>query len=395
VISILLIQMIINDIEVNGATQKEYAQMAGVAETTINRFINKKISLGFDSVLSIIKGKFPDYEEKIMMDYIPSQDNQNARLSLEYCMINRLPEIADQLIVKLNGSEYVANKEWARVYEVERMRNKKEISPNEVIERVHKIDAKSEDMKILSKILELYANFNLENFQFLHAIIGGLEQRIEDCKSGVMMRSFKLRLGQLVSNIYLLNNKVDKCRYYANMVIDNTDNAFFMATAYHTLGHSYLYENLEDCLSYFNRAINFYEYSKSQQQIKTVFRNMNFVKCYWNKENNSYNIDLQNKINVEELEFYDILEIAFFAIRNKDYKLAIEWLDSIELQGLTDRSKGFYYYYRALANDNDLDTYYKSVKYFNNSGDRFYLNLPLKELKILGERESILEAFTE
>jgi hypothetical protein len=387
--------MIINDIEVNGATQKDYAQIAGVAETTINRFINKKVSLGFDSVLSIIKDKFPDYEEKIMMDYIPSQDNQNARLSLEYCIMNQLPDIADQLIEKLKSSPYVANKEWAKVYEIERMRIKKEISPLEVIARVLKIDAKSKEMKIHSKILELYANYDLENYKFLYADIGGLEQRIEDCKSGYMLRSFKLRLGQLLSNMYLFNNRVDKCRYYANMVIDNTDNVFFMATAYHILGHSYLYENLEDCLFYFNQAINFYDRSKNQQHIKTVYRNMNFVKCFWNKENNTYNIDLQNKINVEELEFYDILEIAFFAIRNKDYKLALEWLDSIELQGLTNWSKGFYYYYRALANDNDLDTYYKSVKYFNNSGDKFYLKLPLKELKRLGERESILDAFTE
>jgi hypothetical protein len=395
VISILLIQMIINDIEVNGATQKEYAHTAGVAETTINRFINKKISLGFDSVLSIIKDKFPDYEEKIMMDYMIRQDNQNARLSLEYCIMNQLPEIADQLIEKLKNSQYVANKEWGKVYEIERMRIKKEISPQEVIARVLKIDAKSKEMKIQSKILELYANFDLEKYTYLEPLIIGLEQRIEDCNSIFMKRSFKLRLGQALSYISLYNNEVATCRYYANMIIENTDNSYFKAIAYQTLGISYLFENFEESLSFFQHAIHNYEISKKVEQIKIVLRNINFSKCFWNTNVNTCNINLQSKNTLMRVEFYDIVEVVFYAIRVGEVQKAKEMLDTIDLSKLTDWNKGYYYYYRALENNDNIDLYFKSIKHFLKSGDKFHLQLPLKKLKKLGERESILEVFTE
>lgn len=387
--------MIINDIEVNGATQKQYAQVAGVTEATITRFINQKANLGFDSILSIVKHKFPDFEVKIMIDYMLSQDNQNARISLEYCMINRLPEIADQLIDKLNNSEYSINREWAKVYEVERMRNKKELSPLEVIARVHKIDAKNDEMKILAKLLEVYATYDQSNYTYLQGLIIGLEQRIEDCKSIFMKRSFKLRLGQALSYIALYNNEVDTCRHYANMIIENTDNPYFKATGYHTLGHSYLYENLEDSLSFFQQALNYYELSKKTDYKNIVLRNMNFAKFLWKKTINTCNIKDESRINIEELEFHEIGELAFYEIRNGNSMKANELLSRIVLPELTDRNKGYYYYYMALTHDDNTDLFFDSIRYFHKSGDKFYVKLPLMELKRLGERESILKIFME
>lgn len=385
--------MMTNDIEVNGTTQKQYAQMAGVSEPTITRFMNQKAILGFDSILSIVKHKFPDREEQLMTNYILSQDNQNARLALEYCMMNQMPEIADQLIDKLKNSEYSANKEWARVYEIEGMRIKKEISPHELIGMAHKIEAKSEEMKILAKLLDLYANYDLANYPYLQGLIIGLEQYIDDIKSGFMKRSFKLRLGQALSYIALFNNEVDSCRYYANMVIENTDNPYFIATAYHILGNSYLYETFEESLFFLNKALNYYDLSNREQYKKVVIRNMNFVKCFWNKEVNTCSRGHQNSNEMKELEFDDICEIAFYEIRNENTYKAKEILATFDLLEMADRKKGFYYYYMALASGDNIDLFYDSVRYFQKSGDKYYIKLPLKELKRLGERESILSVF--
>lgn len=385
--------MMTNDIEVNGTTQKQYAQMAGVSEPTITRFMNQKAILGFDSILSIVKNKFPDREEQLMTDYIRLQDNQNARLALEYCMMNQMPEIADQLIDKLKNSEYSANKEWARVYEIERMRIKKEISPHELIGMAHKIEAKSEEMKILAKLLDLYANYDLANYPYLQGLIIGLEQYIDDIKSGFMKRSFKLRLGQALSYIALFNNEVDSCRYYANMVIENTDNPYFIATAYHILGNSYLYETFEESLFFLNKALNYYDLSNREQYKKVVIRNMNFVKCFWNKEVNTCSSERQNSNEMKELEFDDICEIAFYEIINGNTHKAKEILATLDLLEMADRKKGFYYYYMALASGDNIDLFYDSVRYFQKSGDKYYIKLPLKELKRLGERESILSVF--
>jgi hypothetical protein len=387
--------MIINDIEVNGATQKQYAHVAGVTEATITRFINQKANLGFDSILSIVKHKFPDSEEKIMIDYMLSQENQNARISLEYCMINRLPEIADHLIDKLNNSEYSINREWARVYEVERMRNKKELSPLEVIARVHKIDAKNDEMRILAKLLEVYATYDQSNYTYLKGLIIGLEQRIEDCKSIFMKRSFKLRLGQALSYIALYNNEIDTCRHYANMIIENTDSPFFRATGYQTLGQSYLYENIEKSLSYLQQAINFYEKSNKEEHKKKVIRNINFVKCFWNSTVNTCNIDTNNINTIKELEFQELGELAFYEIKSGNNHKAKELLDTIVLSELTDWVKGFHYYYMSMACSDNIDLYYNSVRFFHKSGDKFHIMLPLSELKRLGERESILKVFME
>lgn len=387
--------MMINDIEVNGTTQKQYARMAKVTEATITRFINKKAILGFDSIISIVKHQFPDSEKKIMIDYILSQDNQNARIALEYSMMNQMPEIVDQIIEKLIGSEYAINKEWAKVYEIERMRTKKEISPQKLIEMAHKIGAKSNEMKIMIKFLVLYANYDQENFSYIQGLILGLEQQVDGINSGFIKSSFKLRLGQALSYISFYNNDIDTCRYYANMIIGNTDNPYYKATAYHTLAHSYLYESLEEGLLHLNNAFNYYEISMKEDHKKTIIRNMNFVKCFWNKEVSTCNLDLVNSNSIVDLEFHDIVDLAFHGIRNGKIEKAKELLDTINLSELTDWSKGFYYYYRALASDDNIDLYYNSVKYFRKSGDKFYLKLPLKELKRHGERESILKAFVD
>jgi hypothetical protein len=390
----LLIEMINNDIDVNGTTQKEYAHIAGVAEPTITRFKNRKANLGFDSILSIIKQKFPDREQQLMTDYMLSQDNQNARISLEYCMINQLPVIADQLIERLKSSNYSVNKEWAKVYEIERMRNKKEILPLEVIARVHRIDAKNHEMKILTKLLEVYGTYDQSNYTYLNSLIIGLEAQIEECKSLFMKRFFKLRLGQALSYIASHNNEIDTSRYYANMILENTDIPFFRATANQTLGRSYLYESLEKSLSFLKQAENYYIRSNREVYRKVVLSNINFVKCYWEKEN-TCNIDFQNNKTKEQLDFHDIGEIAFYEIKSGNIHKAKELLNTIDITEETDLIKAFYYYYMALAYEDDVDLYYDSIRFFHRCGEKFYIRLPLNELKRLGERESIFKIFLE
>lgn len=383
--TILLIQKMLNDIEVNGATQKQYAQIARVTEATITRFINQKATLGFDSILSIVKHKFPDREEQLMTDYIRSQDNQNARISLEYCMINQLPEIADELIEKLKKSDYYTNKEWARLYEIERMRNRKEISPQEVNEMVHKVEAKSEEMKILAKLLELYANYDLANYPYLQVLIIGLEQRIEDISSRSMKSSFKLRLGQALSYISLYNNDVETCRFYAHMVIENTDSPYFRATAYHIMGRSFLFESYEEGLQNFKKALDYYEQSHRKKYQEYVLHNIKFLDSFWNRAS-GYKIDFDTNF---------LKDFAYYEVKGGNKEKAKQLIGEVDFESLSSWSKGFYSYYKALVNDDNVDVFYDSVRYFYKSGDKFYIKLPLNELKRLGERESILRVFLE
>jgi predicted XRE-type DNA-binding protein len=386
VIKILLIEMMINDIEVNGVTQKQYANLAKVSEPTINRFINQKIVLGFDSVLNIVKHKFPDREKQIMRDYIVLQENQNARLSLEYCMINKMPEIADQIIYKLKNSEYPVNKEWAKIYEIERMRNKKEITPLEVNERVHIVEAKSEEMKVMSKLLQIYANYDLANYPYLQGLVVGLEQRIDAIKSSSMKSSFKLRLGQILSYMSLYNNEVDACRYYANMVIENTDSPYFRATGYHIMGRSFLYDSYEEGLKSFKQALYYYKQIEQEKLQEAILRNIKFLDSFWNKVS-EYVIDFDNNHYINDLAYYEV------KAGNKDKAIQIN--GKVDLEQLNNWEKGFYYYYKAVIYDDNVDLYYDSVRYFRKSGDKFYIKLPLIELKRLGERDSILKAFLE
>jgi tetratricopeptide (TPR) repeat protein len=144
-------------------------------------------------------------------------------------------------------------------------------------------------------------------------------------------------------------------------------------------------ESYEKALKYLNEGLKITEKFNLENTKTQIIRSLNFVMNYWGEK--------PDYLNHNSNEIPDLHEVAFFYIRNSNYKMAIDILDSMNLDSMNELQKGFHYFYRGLIG-NSKEYFYKSVTHFKMSGDCFYRKLPLIELRKLGEHEMILNALS-
>ncbi|MGG3721859.1 hypothetical protein ABET08_17565, partial [Bacillus subtilis] len=62
---------------------------------------------------------------------------------------------------------------------------------------------------------------------------------------------------------------------------------------------------------------------------------------------------------------------------------ATEILDELSSRDQDENELGFYYYYKGLISQDKTD-YYKSIRYFKKSDDKYFIQLPLLQLERMG-----------
>lgn len=382
-------QMIKNELDKDKGLATKLAQVAGLANPSpLYKFLNEpdRELYDFGGLLAIVRYLFLDREKELMEAYIKtlSPNGKCARCSLEYAVNNRMYDLSNIMTEKLTLSLNTESKEWGKVY---RLNNNVLINHGDyfgLMEHLNSLRIKSCEMKAFSKMLQMHSYYEGRKFELFFQVSDCFENEIKDIKDDYIRFSYLCRFSLISVAIHLHSGNVLEARRYANLVLDNSTQDSFRSIAYLQLGNSYILDNYTNAMEFLEQSRMYsLKLRDNGTRLKQVLRSLSFTQNYWGK--GSKHLDINSS------EISDIHEVAFNKIRGGDYSEATNILDCIDQSGLTAHELGFHNFYRALINPS-IEAFMDSVNNFKMSGDRYYRNLPLIELKKLGVEEVYLNA---
>ncbi len=338
----------------------------------------------FNSLSKIVQVLFSNNELEIMKEYALSVDpkKQHARCMIEWLEANKLHEEKRKLIEKMLNCNNVFSETFAKIYNVHDQYIRREINTIEAIRMYGKISTKKPEENVAIKIYQSYIYLDNQNYDMIYQSFIDIDEEIEQIKDDYIKDMYRSRvyMGRAVEN--LRRNNIAKVKELCQYVLDNSNNLIYKIFAYLNMGNSYL---LED----FNKSIDCYknglELCKEWHEflIINLKRSITFACNLWGEKSNYFNLNSDHPS--------DIHEVAFYYIKFKQYIKATKELDKVDFDKLTNNQKAFHMYYRGLIS-NKMEDFTKSIIYFRKSGDYFFKQLPVLELKKFGIDDCILEA---
>jgi succinate dehydrogenase flavin-adding protein (antitoxin of CptAB toxin-antitoxin module) len=316
--------------------------------------------------------------------------NENAKQNLskdsvvemEHASFNGLTDKLHELIQIYMKSNDPVLQEWAGIYQLFHRRSTAKIAADQLVKAVQYEGPEDSEMFVAYRLLHAYGSYDQSEYGVLDSVLESLIEKIEQIKESPFEPFFRFRLSQLKANIYLRKNKVELARQELYFIIDYCPNHSYIASAYHTLGLSYLYEDNQKGMSALNTSLHLYKKLSNKMCVFHLQRSIIFFNNYWGVDSNHIIFSNHNT---------DIHERAHFEIRRGCKEKAIDILSKIDSHALASQEKGFYYYYKALAQD-DIDLLYKSIGFFKKIEDRFTAHMVRLELYRRGERQATIEA---
>jgi tetratricopeptide (TPR) repeat protein len=340
----------------------------------------------FCSLLTMVQELFPNREFEIMNEYIRSLDpnKKTARICLEYTQVNKqLKETHDYLLEALSNCSNKESNEMAKVYQIDNDVANGKIKPLEGITIFQSIKLKYPEAIAFATIGRYYIYHDLSLIDSMSLLEPIIEINIANVEGAFLKNSYEMRLNAITSAVNLHKNNINHVRSRTDK-IEECMNEYYKASKYITLGNSYTFESYDKAMEYFNKSLDIAVKNDYINRIIQAKRSINFIQNYWGH--------FPQYLDENSSETSDLHELSAYYVNIRDEKKALEILNKINIDEMTDLSKGFHFYYRGIATKSK-EMFFKSLKHFNISGEQFYKNLPIIELKKMGIEDYILDAF--
>jgi hypothetical protein len=373
-----------NKFEEDRGYAKELAVKIGLSNATpLYKFVNEpdRELDSFDILIKLVREAF-DNEFQTMAEYIMTLDpcKKTARYSLEYATINKMNDIRKQLIEKMINCKNAESREWAKIYQISMWGYEGNHTAFELLSMLNDFQPKSIEMIAFKDIEKFYCFYDLRIVDNMITLEKFVRSNLMQIKEPFVRNAFKSRLTIICIDGALHINNSEKVREYeSNASIEYEYNVTKFCLQ---LGNSYMFENFEKANHFLMKSLDAAKRINDPNRISEAERSLNFLYSYHDKE--------AQYLNFESNEISDVHEVAFYCIKKGDEK-GLQILESMDLNKLTDHQKGFHFFYRGLATNNE-DFYYDSISHFNKSGEKFYKYVSLNELRKLGATERMLLA---
>ncbi|MEH7246518.1 AimR family lysis-lysogeny pheromone receptor [Neobacillus niacini] len=347
-------------------TNGEIAQVIGVSDATISNFLNYKNELSLSSWLLIIRYLAPGDEDALISiiaeETITTENRLNCRLLMEYASTKRDLDLLSKLINSQSNAPK-ENKDWAEVYNLSLEFQKRNTDNDELLNKLLTYKPKTVETRLFSQLLISRVLYRMNDFKPMVRVAKNIEKEVEQIKNPYIRESYTARLCEIFAHGYLYQrNDVKKARFYANNIINSKFLCpKFTSHMYHLLGTSFVFESYEDSIKNFQQ---YYDILIKQgrtslaNQVKEL--DIFFANVLWGK-------------NVNETETSDSLEKLHYYARNGLKHEFCETFNNV------NQDDPFALYYLGVIN-NDPEAHLKSVAKFIESGNKFFAELPRKEL---------------
>jgi hypothetical protein len=313
--------------------------------------------------LRLVRMVSPEHEEEYMKAICPKVHRpQNLRNGLEYASTFMYFDLMREMI-EVNQKGNRENRDWAEIYSIylDFQENGQDI--NVIKERLNDYQPKFLETEIFYGIFMSSIFYVEKRYDEMYKWSKELYKQVGFVKNDFVRESYMSRICDLIARSYLFyKNDTKKASFFAKTLLDNEFSANRKYHAYYILALCHFFLDYDRSYHYFRL------YYKSMmnignEELANIIKNKDimFLRNVWNK--------------IEEgVAPTDLAEAAHYYAKNGQTDLALSILDQFET--LTPFQK----YYKALALD-DPKLLSESFVDFLTSGNKFFANLPLKELK--------------
>lgn len=367
------------------------AKEAGFSNTsTLSKWSSnpKKEADSFNGLITIINHTFPETEEyEVMAAYAKTLDfnRKTARYILEYAKINKLDDLFNFMLEKLENTSNAESKEWAKLYKLDQDAAKGNIDLIESIQEASQ-PVCSPEMKVFAKLIQIYGYYEMKNYSIMTEIASTLHKSLEEIKDEYIRNSYTVRLNIALLCVYLHQGEIDKLRDLGMSTLEKTQKGSLIALTNMQIGHSYTFESFQKAYDHLNAALVIAEGLNDEFVTREVKKSLNYVCNYWGVT--------PEHLDRNSANYGDINEVVFSYIRSGQTELAQQMIEELKIEDMNNNEKGFYFFLKGLLSNNKED-YYTSIKYMKVTGDKFYRKGALIELQKLGENPFLLEALAE
>lgn len=382
----MLYQKILNKLDEQRGLSEELALISGYKNgQALRKALREQREFGsFNGLVKLVQELFPNEENQLLSEYALTLDTnkQTARCMLEYAEIYKLTDLRKELVIKMKNCSNLVSKQWAEIHEIDINYIKGEINYLEALSSLSKINAKSEEVRLLKEIFKAYCYFDEQLYTSVIDLINPLTIEFSEEREDFANSVIKGRCFVLLAECNARKGNINASRKYAFDLINEININAYNAWGNFHMGNSYMFENYTKGNQYFMK--NIAETNQIPEMIKKISkRSVNFLDNVWKKKPRFLDINSNHSS--------DIHEIAFYYINQGHASKAIEMLNSENVEMLNSNQRGFYWYLKGLVSNN-LSNFCKSVSNFKKSGDCFYCELPMIELKKLNIDDCIIEA---
>lgn len=381
-------QMILNEIDKNSKGYAEtLAEIAGYSSGSALKKVlkdEKKEFEKFSSLLKIVCELFPNEEKEVISSYALTLDvnKQTARYMLEYAELNGLNELRKELIDRMTECGNAQSREWAAVHSIDYKYINSELNFLDAVAQLASLSPKTKEVMVYSQLLRAYSYLDQQMFDMAEQIVLPLESITKEIKEEFVSDVFLGRIYLILGECYNRKGAKEKARQVCNIMINTINCKTFVAWGLLQLGNSYMFESYEKSNQYLMKGL-LLSFNMGENTTNNIKRSLNFLDNLW-KEHPRH-LDLNSNHPA------DSHEIAFYYINHKQYTKAMEVLNKDDMNTITHNQRGFHFYLKGLIT-NSISDFCESIKSFKKSGDYFYRELPLIELKKLNIDISIIEA---
>jgi hypothetical protein len=348
-------------------TNSQLANELSVSDATISNFFNYKNDLTFTSWILAIRYLAPEKEDVIINEIademITSENRLNCRLLMEYASTKR----NFNLLTKLIDSQKNApkeNKDWSDVYALSMHFQKADIPDEKIMELLNEYKPKYFETKIFKSILTARVMYRMRYYKSMFDIAKSIEKEVEAIKNGYIRENYIARLCELYAHSYLYTKgDSKKARHYANIVINSKLLCpIFTSHMYHLLGTSFLFDDYETSVNYFNEYRQTLLNQGRCEPAKEVLElDIFFAKVLWGQ-------------SPSENESNDSLEKMHYYARIGNEAEVEKLYETVAAED------PFALCYLGIAKNNP-ELLIRSTAKFIEAGNKFFAELPRKALK--------------
>jgi hypothetical protein len=285
-------QMILNKIE---NEQRGYAEiLAGIAGyssgSALKKVLNdeKKEFESFKSILKIVEHIWKNDSLELMVEYSKSVDpnKKTARNFLEYLATNRQFEAFSNLIDKMNDCKNKESIEFAKLYKMEleyQSITTKEES-NKLIQKISEIHVTFKELEVYKKILIHYCCNIKEDFDTMKFLYSQIKTELELITNDYIKERYLIKIMEITAYTKLLAyDEQDSARKYADMILESSATASYMAYANYIKGYSYTFTSYDNAIKYLNESMGLYEKLNREKDAEDIKQDIEFINVYWDK----------------------------------------------------------------------------------------------------------------
>jgi transcriptional regulator with XRE-family HTH domain len=350
------------------------AEKLGLSVASVSNYFGGEQQMKFIKFVQLLDILIEDYKNKIDLIFRFCKDTptlENDRVAIEWASNYSEFELQEYLITKMAAN--ATNKTHAEPHKHLLKRNKKQISKQDFFDVVSNINKKSNkrpETEVLREISYIYSLWDLGvyNINLMIALAEKAKGKIIEINSEdsqYIRDSYLIKINEMLANIHLKNNDVEKAREFAHGILSMDNREMFpspLISTYRILAESYLLENPKTAIEYIDKSVDLL--SKGSVELNNLKKEgirstSDFIRIYNRVYTNLY-LD-------------DKSERAHYHASKGEGSKAVGLLNEIEKeQGcLTPHQL----YYKALAL-NSKTILKQSEKEFYGKNDFYYAQIP-------------------